>query len=162
MSLSDLMSHPSWIHLGLSLVHFLWQGVAIAMLLAMALFATRRYSPELRYGLCLFAMLAMALCPAATLWYFHSNPPAVGLTLSRATTPEPEAQARANYQPDAQARANDKPDAQARSYEVSRVPCPHAAHHDSRPPRSIPPRVGMPDVSMLPPRAQLAGWPTFS
>lgn len=113
MTLSHLMNHPALVHLGLSLAHFLWQGAAIAMLLAVALFATRRRSPELRHGLCLFAMLAMALCPAGTLWYFHANPP-TGLTPTSALNPEPEAQARDHNPPEAQARDNNPPEAQAR------------------------------------------------
>ena len=51
MSFADFAGHSAWVQLGLSLAHFLWQGAAIAMLLAMGLFVLRRRAPEVRHGL---------------------------------------------------------------------------------------------------------------
>jgi GWxTD domain-containing protein len=45
--------------LGWSLIHFLWEGVLIALLLAAILFSCRRGSARLRYALCCLALLAM-------------------------------------------------------------------------------------------------------
>src|ERR1017187_447849 len=55
----------TWAHvpfakaLGWSLIHFLWEGVLIALLLAAVLFFCRRGSARLRYALCCLALLAM-------------------------------------------------------------------------------------------------------
>src|ERR1039457_350005 len=45
--------------LGWSLIHFLWEGVLIALLLAAVLFFCRRGSARLRYALCCLALTAM-------------------------------------------------------------------------------------------------------
>ncbi|HZL84306.1 MAG TPA: HEAT repeat domain-containing protein [Candidatus Krumholzibacteria bacterium] len=52
--------------LGWSLVHFVWQGAAIAMLLAVALRATSARAASLRYALCVAALAAMAVVPMWT------------------------------------------------------------------------------------------------
>jgi bla regulator protein blaR1 len=52
--------------LGLSLVHFLWQGAAAALLLAVASAALRARSPRARYGVALALLMAMLLAPVAT------------------------------------------------------------------------------------------------
>jgi GWxTD domain-containing protein len=49
-----------------ALLHFLWEGAAIALLLAVALQLSRRSSARLRYGLACFAMLAMLASFSAT------------------------------------------------------------------------------------------------
>lgn len=53
--------------LGWTLVHFVWQGFAIAAVLALALAVTRRASAGFRYGLCAAALVLMVAVPAATL-----------------------------------------------------------------------------------------------
>src|SRR5579862_5006979 len=55
--------------LGLALIHFVWQGAAIAVLLAIALTLMRRISARRRYAVCCIAMLAMIGTPAATLYF---------------------------------------------------------------------------------------------
>src|SRR6478736_1696736 len=55
--------------LGWALLHFLWQGAALALLLAGFLRFTRRSAPQIRYaasGLALILMLGMAI---ATFWW---------------------------------------------------------------------------------------------
>ena len=54
--------------LGWALVHFVWQGAAIAMLLAIALRATSARATSLRYALCVAALAAMAVAPVWTAW----------------------------------------------------------------------------------------------
>ena len=51
--------------LGSALLHFLWQGVALAALLFLAIWFT--CGARLRYGLAVFALALMALCPLATM-----------------------------------------------------------------------------------------------
>src|SRR5262245_22282275 len=55
--------------LGWTLVHFLWQGAAIALVLAAALRGLRRSTPQARYLVACAALAAMAVCPAATFWW---------------------------------------------------------------------------------------------
>jgi beta-lactamase regulating signal transducer with metallopeptidase domain/biotin carboxyl carrier protein len=68
------IDHPLWAQLGLTLAHFLWQGAAIAIVLAAVLWLLRRRSANARYVSCGAAMLLMAACPVATLWYVHAHP----------------------------------------------------------------------------------------
>ena len=65
---------PAWVQLGLVLAHFLWQGAAIALLLAGVLYLLRRRSPDARYTACGLAMLFMAASPVATVCYVRSHP----------------------------------------------------------------------------------------
>lgn len=58
--------------LGWTLVHFLWEGAAIALLLFVALAWTRRAS--LRYALGLAAMLLMSVAPVVTFFVLRSKP----------------------------------------------------------------------------------------
>ena len=64
--LNSLLNMPGVELLGRVLLHSLWQGVAIAACLALALYLLRRISPELRYHLCLFALLACLATPIFT------------------------------------------------------------------------------------------------
>lgn len=52
--------------LGWTLVHFLWQGVGIAAILAIALPAMRRRSSNARYAAACLALTVLALAPIAT------------------------------------------------------------------------------------------------
>ena len=49
-----------------ALMHFLWQGAAIACALAVALIFVR--APRFRYGLAFVALLAMLVVFALTMW----------------------------------------------------------------------------------------------
>lgn len=66
MNLLHWLSRPELAALALALVHFLWQGTLIALLLAavVRLLAIQRAAQ--RYACSLAALLAMALCPVVT------------------------------------------------------------------------------------------------
>ena len=61
---------------GWTLLHFLWQGMLVALLLAGFLQLLRRCSAELRYAACLAALLLLTVLPAAT-WFNLSAPASV-------------------------------------------------------------------------------------
>jgi len=62
-----LTSQPWVIRLGWTLLHFLWQGTAIALLYAAVRFLfARSLSANARYLLACLAMLAMAIAPPLT------------------------------------------------------------------------------------------------
>ncbi len=68
-SLSGWMMPAGW-----ALLHFLWQGTLIALLLAAALGCLRKAGPQARGGAALVALLLMAACPVATAVYYHRMP----------------------------------------------------------------------------------------
>ena len=53
-------------HLGWTLLHFLWQGAVVAILLAVALRLARRSSAAVRYALGCMALGLLLLAPVAT------------------------------------------------------------------------------------------------
>ena len=55
--------------LGWAIMHFLWQGTAIALALRMFLWLTRRRSPQVRYAAAGAAMLLMLGSAAGTVWW---------------------------------------------------------------------------------------------
>lgn len=62
-----------WQALGLTLLHFLWQGTLIALLLAFVLRALKRADANLRYAAATAAMLLMLVLPLLTFgWLNHS------------------------------------------------------------------------------------------
>jgi beta-lactamase regulating signal transducer with metallopeptidase domain len=62
----EFLRAPVWQGLTWTLLHFLWQGLAVAavLLLLLGVLGVRR--PQIRYLLCLGAMGAMVLCPIVT------------------------------------------------------------------------------------------------
>lgn len=66
-SVAAFLERPMVEALGWSLVHFLWQGAAVAALLSLVLLALRRAGPGLRYAAACTGLLLMAACPLATL-----------------------------------------------------------------------------------------------
>lgn len=66
------MTHH-WEALGWTLVHFLWQGAAIALVYRLADLALARRSAAARYGLALGALLAMLVVSATTLTYEENS-----------------------------------------------------------------------------------------
>ena len=66
MSMVEFFSQPVWHRLSLTLVHFLWQGLAVAVLacVAVRLLKLKRGNP--RYVAYLFAFAIMAVCPLIT------------------------------------------------------------------------------------------------
>ncbi len=64
---------PATMHsLGWALLHFLWQGTALAALAAAAMALSRRAS--LRYVVGLGALVLMLLAPVATFFYSQDHP----------------------------------------------------------------------------------------
>lgn len=59
--------------LGWTLIHFIWQGAAVAILLACALVLLRRSGARLRYAAACAAMILMLACAAATFLAFQFN-----------------------------------------------------------------------------------------
>jgi beta-lactamase regulating signal transducer with metallopeptidase domain len=60
--------------LGWTLIHSLWQGAAIAVLLAVAWRVARSWSAAARYGLCAVALIVLGLLPVFTLALLLSPP----------------------------------------------------------------------------------------
>src|SRR6185503_5857360 len=65
-----------------SLLHFVWQGAAIAIVAAVALRLLRRRAPEWRYATALAALFAMLLAPFLT-FAFYAETGALTLRLLR-------------------------------------------------------------------------------
>ncbi|MBJ6760589.1 M56 family metallopeptidase [Myxococcaceae bacterium JPH2] len=63
------MSGHVWESLGWALLHSLWQGAVVAVLLAMALAAVGKNAARARYGFACAAMLTMLALPAVTAWH---------------------------------------------------------------------------------------------
>lgn len=64
--LHELIASPLLARLGWVLVHFVWEGFAVAVALSLVLLALRRAAPKMRYLICCGAMLALALLPVIT------------------------------------------------------------------------------------------------
>jgi len=70
--------------LGLTLLHFIWQGAALAALAALAMALTK--SASARYALGIAALLAMVAAPIVTLIVLQQN------SSARAVVPQPVSQ----------------------------------------------------------------------
>src|SRR4051794_12757476 len=86
-SFLDWMQHSAVQRIGWTLLHFLWQGTAIAWLAAIGLALLRRRSAAGRYTLCCVAMAAMAIAPVATGLLFHPSPVQAAAKLPTPATP---------------------------------------------------------------------------
>jgi beta-lactamase regulating signal transducer with metallopeptidase domain len=71
-----LFRQPFTMALGWALVHFLWQGAVIALLLGLANHLFRRASANLRYAFACVAMLSMLAAGITTLAWLGSSPQA--------------------------------------------------------------------------------------
>ncbi len=60
--------------LSLTLLHFLWQGTVVAILLWVALFAMRKRSAKARYLVSCAALAVLMLLPAATAYVLYERP----------------------------------------------------------------------------------------
>ena len=58
--------------LSAALLHFVWQGLAVTILLWLALFAMRRRAASLRYAVSCGAMALLVLLPGLTTWILYS------------------------------------------------------------------------------------------
>jgi beta-lactamase regulating signal transducer with metallopeptidase domain len=70
------MAYPYLRELGLALLHFLWEGAVVALLLAAVLALLRGKDARLRYAANCFALALMLLSPALTVWTMSA--PGVG------------------------------------------------------------------------------------
>src|SRR5262245_65988218 len=69
-----LLNHPSTERLGWTLLHFLWQGILVAALYALARALTGgRMSARGRYATACAALLAMTAAPAVTYWWLGAS-----------------------------------------------------------------------------------------
>jgi bla regulator protein blaR1 len=62
----EFLGQPVFQRLALTLLHFLWQGAAIAIVLGIALWKLDRRGPRARYAACMIALAAVVALPAAT------------------------------------------------------------------------------------------------
>lgn len=62
----EFLNHPLVIHWGAVLLHFVWQGAALALLAWVALSLCQRRSAQLRYLLATACLFLMLLCPGIT------------------------------------------------------------------------------------------------
>jgi bla regulator protein BlaR1 len=67
---------PGFETMGWTLVHFVWQGAVLALLLAVIQTALARRSAALRYVLCCAVMLAMLAAPVITFAILDQSPSA--------------------------------------------------------------------------------------
>ena len=76
------MSDHDWLHvlsaLGSTLLHFLWQGLLIALLLELWLLSTRSRSARERYGARCTGLLAMLIAPLASFVWLWQQPVSSG------------------------------------------------------------------------------------
>ncbi len=73
--------------LGLSLLHFLWQGVALAALAAAAIALARKAST--RYAIAVVALMAMVAAPPVTYFALHQPEPTLSTSSASAQTAFP-------------------------------------------------------------------------
>ena len=66
MSIIEFLSQPLWQRLGLTLVHFLWQGLAIAIFIGACVRVFKLSHGNARYFVYLLAFVAMIVCPVVT------------------------------------------------------------------------------------------------
>ena len=65
---ANVLANPELVRLGLTLVHFLWQGASVAILLAILLMLLRGAPPNLRYSVSCVALFAVAVLPFITFY----------------------------------------------------------------------------------------------
>jgi beta-lactamase regulating signal transducer with metallopeptidase domain len=88
---------------GWALLHFLWQGAAVAAVLALLLWATRRRAATTRYALGITAMILMLLLPVSTTLRSMNAEP-VAVSARSATHPSTGLEPQRDHRP----RATDK------------------------------------------------------
>jgi len=78
------MLQPDSIRLGWALIHFIWQGLLIALVLEIALGLTGRKNASLRYLYCGLAIAAMPVCLTTTYWELGQHGSAITAQASSA------------------------------------------------------------------------------
>jgi hypothetical protein len=108
-ALISVIDHPTAGLLAVSLVHFLWQGALLALVLAAWLRWAKPATASTRYLAGVFTLAAMLVAPAATFLYLSSQPAAAaaasGLAASASGSSRDDSQARQTAQPPAARRA---------------------------------------------------------
>ena len=66
MSIIEFLSQPIWQQLGLTLMHFLWQGLAVAILVGVFIKVFKLNHGNVRYVAYLLAFVAIIACLVAT------------------------------------------------------------------------------------------------
>ncbi len=94
-TLNDLLATPVMQTLGLTLVHFLWQGTLIALVVAVLLYILKDSSASTRYLISCTGLAVMILLPIATFTFLE---PKVKPVYQFTDSPQPALQA-ANVQP---------------------------------------------------------------
>jgi beta-lactamase regulating signal transducer with metallopeptidase domain len=79
--LQRLLHDPVFHRLGLTLVHFLWQGLALALLALLLRALLRRAAPALRYLVLLGLFVTMAAAPVLTFTLWTKAPPPAAMTV---------------------------------------------------------------------------------
>ena len=77
MSVVEFFSQPVWHRLGLTLAHFLWQGLLVAMIAYAAVRALSLKRGNPRYVAYLLAFVTMAICPLVTFAVLRVSAPPV-------------------------------------------------------------------------------------
>ncbi|MDB5174037.1 MAG: TonB domain/peptidase domain protein, partial [Phycisphaerales bacterium] len=117
MSLPHFFLESPLIHrIGWTLLHSLWQGLLIALLLAMVLAVLRRRSPQSRYLASCAAMVALAIAPVIT--FMAAPPPRIastGLNSIASTASQPESPRATAPDVVISASGSDAPAAESRS-----------------------------------------------
>ena len=80
-TLVEFSQQPAVHALGSSLLHFLWQGTLLAVLLAGTLSTLRGKSPQLRYVAACCALILMLALPLVTWRHLAAQPPIVAIEL---------------------------------------------------------------------------------
>lgn len=73
--------------LSAALLHFVWQGTAVALLAWIALVLLRNRTPDTRYAASCAALALMAALPAATIWILYERPVALSSSIAFAIPP---------------------------------------------------------------------------
>ncbi len=73
---------------GWALLHFVWQGVLVALALAAVLWLVPARAARVRYALACLALAAMAITPIATLTWLAADPARASVWIAPALTPE--------------------------------------------------------------------------
>lgn len=76
-SLTTFATHPLVENLGWTMLHFVWEGSALALSLGVVLLLLRGSSPNARYAASCVALLLLAAAPFLTYWHLNGSPSAI-------------------------------------------------------------------------------------
>ncbi len=93
MFLLEALGAPLWQTLTWTLLHFLWQGTVVAAAVAIWFYVYPVRRAPIRHGICMLALLVMAMCPIVTMLVIdvpqvEAPPNGPPETLVRAPTPQ--------------------------------------------------------------------------